>query len=425
MTNAEYLTWLRSEWRLEALAGIADGRGLRESRPYTPAAMADRASRYRNLRRWTESVGLSLDAMLTTIIEPYVPERRSGVGIFFLDWPCPCESPDLTLADEERGAAIVPADITTRSIPRVLADENPAYRTLRSGFRQAKVVEAHVRGTPGEALDGFVRGCVVGDLVKLQAMLDGETGGPFEAELRKRSCHFPNMYRFAGPLLAAELEHLNLTLVVGFGSAARWSAALTSLRARNWQVHVPADGRGRVIHGAIPSGSVTGSLFVLLPHPQAQGGALQRAMQVLTGTTPAAPRSSAAAPMRAAADRPPGPQVGGAAPVPVVGAEPLTHLLAQLRAIDPGLGAGLADARGRRTVYRPGRRAGGLQSHTRIEEFRLWFPVADLQHWREGLLQVNVDCPNRKDGRTLVIPIPWGTMLPAAVVTAIREAWLG
>jgi hypothetical protein len=251
-----------------------------------PDGMSSLAAAYEDLTGWTPQVGQSLSDLLATVLHPFLPSPQftpSRFGIFFRDWPVPCMD-KLGFAPEERGAAKVPADIMSGSVDRVFENGGTRYATLRRGFVAAHAVARHLRDEADPDLERFVRSCVVGDLVKLQAPFCGMGGERFEGALSKRSCHSWGMYGFAGPLFSEELDILDLRFVVGFGARSPWAAALQSLKLAGWQVHIPTDGSGNRLDVRLPAKPLSGRHFVLLPHPQAYGHALNRAVRVVIGS---------------------------------------------------------------------------------------------------------------------------------------------
>lgn len=111
----EYSSWLAKAWGLDALAGISEHRGRsRGQHVYTRAQLGLLREAYVSLDRAPTIAG-AFDALLSTVLEPYLPEKRTGVALFFRDWPIPCLDDDC-FAPEERGAALVPPDIMTGRI---------------------------------------------------------------------------------------------------------------------------------------------------------------------------------------------------------------------------------------------------------------------------------------------------------------------
>jgi hypothetical protein len=282
MTADNYHAWLAGAWSRERLATVVETRGRRRGELlYTDMHVGALSDAYSRLGRWTPAVGESLEAVLTTVLRPYHPERPPRVGIFFRDWPIPCEDSE-GFAPEERGAAPVPPDIMAGSIDRAYGDRGPSYVTLRRGFNAGYAVARHLGFDDGDDVERFVRTCVVGDLVKIQALFRDINGSPFVDALSKRSCHSWGMYAFAGEAFAEEVDLLDLSLVIGFGSRQTWARALEALRRKGWNVEVPTPGSGPV--PTIDSSPGIGDRrFILLPHPQAWGWALERAVAVVTG----------------------------------------------------------------------------------------------------------------------------------------------
>jgi len=201
MKTEAYELWLTKTWAPERLQTIVERRGRhRGERLYTEAAVTALSDAYSRLNNWTPAVGTSLTVLLSTVLRPYLPEDQPRVGIFFRDWPVPCKDKP-AFAPEERGAAPVPADIMAGSIERVFASDRPAYATLRRGFNAGFSVARHLGFDEGPDLESFVRKCVVGDLVKIQALFAREDGSPFKDSLSKSSCHSRGMYALgAAPL---------------------------------------------------------------------------------------------------------------------------------------------------------------------------------------------------------------------------------
>jgi hypothetical protein len=272
---AAYLTWLADNWSKARLARIVEPRGSHKGESlYTDAAIEALAERYSKLENYTDSVGSSLKNSLSTVLQPYLPPQQTKIGIYFRDWPVPCFDRKAALAPVECGGAVVPANIMCGAIERVLSNER-RYVTLSRGLRAAhEVVKSLDRECPDD-FEVYVLGCVVGDLVKLQALFKGVDGSDFQKSLSKRSCHSWGMYEFAGNVFAEELNMLQLKTVIGFGSESVWKPALESMK-NVWRIHIVKDNK---VMG-VPNSDLK---FYLLPHPQAFGGALQRCIRLVTG----------------------------------------------------------------------------------------------------------------------------------------------
>jgi hypothetical protein len=278
MSEDEYLAWLGTTWGAERLATIAEPRGKRRGeRLYTDVSVAALAEAYARLPG-APAVRESLAEVLTNVLRPRIPGGRPRVGIYFRDWPIPCTDKP-AFAPEERGDARVPPDIMARSIDRAFARGGGRYRTLHGGFDAAHAVARHLGWEVECGVEGFVRGAVVGDLVKIQALFRGANGTPFEAALSKSSCHSWGMYEFAGTAFAEELDLLGLSLVFGYGSPVLWGRALTELQKRKWRVVVASSPDAAQEASSAPDRR----RFILLPHPRARGSALKRAVEAFTG----------------------------------------------------------------------------------------------------------------------------------------------
>jgi hypothetical protein len=268
-----YQKWLTDTWSIKNLESIVETRGKNNGKKlYTVEAVSKLADRYGALDNYTDSVGLSLRSSLSTVLQPYLPPQPTKIGIYFRDWPVPCCDRKTGLAPEECGGAVVPTHIMSDSIGHLFQRES-LYVTLSRGLRAAHEI-AKKQSQVGD-FPTFVRNSVVGDLVKIQALFKNVDGALFDGALSKRSCHTWGMYEFAGRLFAQEIEQLQLTIVIGFGSEYVWQSALESMK-KDWCIHIA---KKNVVVGAQGSNKT----FYLLPHPMAFGDALQKAIRSIAG----------------------------------------------------------------------------------------------------------------------------------------------
>jgi hypothetical protein len=289
--GSTYEKWLRAAWSKARLAAIVEPRGRQRGRSlYSRVELDELVQKYSKLSGSTAASRESLRTALDTILTPYIPKSPNGVGVYLREWPLPCGVSQPAIAPEERGDAVVPSNIMSGAVERVIAKPT-LYRTMHDALSAASRVSRHFGMHTHSSLESFARGAVVGDLVKVQALYADIGGKRFTADLGKRSCHTLGMYQFAGRLLPDELELLGVEFVVAFASQVFWGPAREALAECGWITYRPVDGTGKPLpsrEAFLPprKSGKRGPTFILLPHPQARGNALEKGVEAVLRDPP-------------------------------------------------------------------------------------------------------------------------------------------
>lgn len=294
MEREEFDRWVLGAWNPEGWERLeVRKRGAAVRRPYAPEALAELATEYRALAEghepWTEHLDRALRDYRHHVLRAHLPREwpSSGLraGVYFREFPLPVRDRTPRLLGADASTAPFHRDIMVDSVREVRAG-NDAYRTLHSGIVAARRVIERLCGMVLHA-ESFIDEIVVSDWVKLFALFAHEDATPFPSAaapaLSKRAVHATAMYRYAAPLFADEVtDQLNLNVLVIFGPT-NVEHAVAALRGRGWTEVVATDGRGTPKVAAAPRIQLDPSTrhFIVLPHPSAMGGALQKALDFL------------------------------------------------------------------------------------------------------------------------------------------------